>query len=95
MQEKHSPPPAGTGVEAALAWNPPPRPLTDSRLILLYRGGPDAQPCYRLHLATAIVRRLEPKTADELVARVLPACAPAHAIETLLVAYREWKERQR
>ena len=71
------------------------RPLTESRLILLYRGGPDAQPCYRLHLAAAIVRRLEPKTADELVARVLPACAPAHAIETLLVAYREWKERQR
>ena len=64
-------------------------------LIELYTGDALSRPCHRLHLAAAIVARLEPKTADELADRVYPGQnGPADGLETLTVAYRQWKAQR-
>lgn len=68
--------------------------LSTARLIGLYAGDGYSNPCYRYHLARAIVERLKPPTGDDLCERVLAQDAPAEALELLLAAYHEWRTHQ-
>ncbi len=68
--------------------------ISTSRLIGLYAGDGYTTPSYRLHLASAIVKRLQPQTADDLCERVLPQDAPAEALEPLVAAYMLWRDQQ-
>ena len=66
--------------------------LTTHRLLKLYTGDSDSAPCYRYHLAHAIVERLQPHTAEELYDRIYHTDdMPDQAAETLIAAYLDWR----